>query len=194
MHWARVLVKRKLFACVAGFPGAGKSSVVDVARRLGLPVVVMGDIVREEVRRRGLEPTVENLMKIANELRRVYGPNAIAVKTVEKALTIPHKLIVIDGVRSPYELEVFKQHGMVVVVWVEASLQTRFKRLSKRGRPGDPRTIEELKHRDSVEEKWGLGLVRVAADFTIVNEGGLEEARRLAELVWRVLLYGVRES
>ncbi|HIP66126.1 MAG TPA: dephospho-CoA kinase [Pyrodictium sp.] len=194
MHWARVLVERRLFVCVAGFPGAGKGVVVDVARRLGLPVFVMGDVVREEVRRRGLEPTVENLMKVANELRKVYGPNAIAVKTVEKVLATPHKLVVIDGVRSPYELEVFRQHGTVVVVWVEASLKTRFERLSRRGRPGDPKTIEELKYRDSVEEKWGLGLVRVAADFTIVNEGGLEEARRLAELVWRVLLYGVRES
>ena len=187
-------MERRLFVCVAGFPGAGKGVVVDVARRLGLPVFVMGDVVREEVRRHGLEPTVENLMKVANELRKVYGPNAIAVKTVEKVLATPHKLVVIDGVRSPYELEVFRQHGTVVVVWVEASLKTRFERLSRRGRPGDPKTIEELKYRDSVEEKWGLGLVRVAADFTIVNEGGLEEARRLAELVWRVLLYGVRES
>jgi len=187
-------VERKLFVCVAGFPGAGKGVVVNVARRLGLPVVVMGDVVREEVKKRGLEPTVENLMRVANELRRIYGPTAIAIKTVEKALTIPHKLIVIDGVRSPYELEVFRQHGIVVVVWVEASLQTRFERLSKRGRPGDPRTIEELKYRDSVEEKWGLGLVRIVADFTIVNEGELEETIGLAELVWRVLLHGIRES
>lgn len=188
------LAKRRLFVCVAGFPGAGKGVVASVARRLGLPVVVMGDVVREEVKKRGLEPTVENLVKVASELRKAYGPKIIAVKTVEKVLATPHKLVVIDGVRSPYELEVFRQHGIVVVVWVEASLQTRFERLSKRGRPGDPRTIWELKQRDSVEERWGLRLVQVVADFTIVNEGVLEETVELAELVLRVLLHGVRES
>jgi len=42
---------------IAGMPGSGKSIVSSIARELGLPVYVMGDVVREEARRRGIEPT-----------------------------------------------------------------------------------------------------------------------------------------
>ena len=39
---------------VVGMPGSGKGVFSDVARGSGIPVYVMGDIVREETIRRGL--------------------------------------------------------------------------------------------------------------------------------------------
>jgi len=42
---------------VTGMPGAGKDTVRDIVREYGFPVVVMGDEVRAEAARRGLEPT-----------------------------------------------------------------------------------------------------------------------------------------
>ena len=48
---------RRLLVCVVGMPGSGKSLVSQVARELGFDVVVMGDAVREEAKRRGIEPT-----------------------------------------------------------------------------------------------------------------------------------------
>ena len=38
---------------VTGMPGAGKSEVADTFRSANVPVIVMGDVIREEVRRRG---------------------------------------------------------------------------------------------------------------------------------------------
>jgi len=50
-------------------PGAGKSLVVDTARDLGYAIVTMGDVVREQTRQRGLEPTPQNVGKVMLELR-----------------------------------------------------------------------------------------------------------------------------
>ena len=52
-----------------GMPGSGKSVAADVAREMNIPVVVMGDVIREEAARRGLDPTDKNLGAVGNDLR-----------------------------------------------------------------------------------------------------------------------------
>ncbi len=59
----------KLVIGLAGMPGSGKSLVVDSARELGYDVVVMGDVVRQETTKRGLELTPQNVGKVMLELR-----------------------------------------------------------------------------------------------------------------------------
>ncbi|UCH32848.1 MAG: AAA family ATPase, partial [Candidatus Bathyarchaeota archaeon] len=41
-------MSNKLVIGVAGMPGAGKSTVVEVARKMGFGIVVMGDEIRKE--------------------------------------------------------------------------------------------------------------------------------------------------
>jgi dephospho-CoA kinase len=50
-------------------PGAGKSSVASFLKEKGFEVVTMGDVVREEAERQGLEPTDINLGKMMLKLR-----------------------------------------------------------------------------------------------------------------------------
>ncbi|HEX59524.1 MAG TPA: hypothetical protein ENF26_05205, partial [Methanomicrobia archaeon] len=49
----------KIIAFV-GAPASGKTEAANVARELGIPVISMGDVIREELRRRGLPLTDEN--------------------------------------------------------------------------------------------------------------------------------------
>jgi len=60
----------KLVIGLAGMPGAGKSVVVAIAKGNGYGVVVMGDVVREEAKKRNLELSPEDLGKIMLELRQ----------------------------------------------------------------------------------------------------------------------------
>ena len=170
---------------IAGMPGSGKTLVSRVAAEMGLPVYVMGDVVREEARRRGLEPTPENLNKVARLLREEHGPTAVADRVLEWLRRDRPEIAVIDGVRSLAEVEVFKGHGEVVVVAVHASPGTRFERLRRRGRPGDPRSWEDFVKRDMTELGFSLGHVIALADYMIINEGdpgeAREKARRLLE-------------
>ncbi len=162
---------------IAGMPGAGKSIVTSIASEMGIPVVTMGDVVREEASRRGLEPTLANLLRVADELRCTYGPHAIAMLTLKKVQSLDTCAVMIDGVRSLNEVEYFR-HKLschVVIMAIHASPRTRFERLLKRGRPGDPKNWDEFRERDIKELSWGLGNVIALADIMLVNEGRLEE-------------------
>jgi dephospho-CoA kinase len=99
------LTFEKLVVGLAGMPGAGKSVVVNVARAGGYGVVVMGDEVREEAKRRGLEPTPENLGRIMLELRRLEGEAVIAKRCVPKILAARENKVIVDGIRSLAEVE-----------------------------------------------------------------------------------------
>ena len=174
---------RRVIVVVAGMPGSGKSLVSRAAREIGLPVYVMGDVVREEAARRGLEPTPANLNRVARSLREEYGPTIVAERTAQK-FRGDEEAVLVDGVRSLDEIKVFRRYGDVVVVAVHASPRTRFERIRRRNRPGDPKTWEEFVARDMTELGFGIGNVIALADYMIVNEDKamdevLEEAKKL---------------
>ncbi|MFW9927462.1 MAG: AAA family ATPase, partial [Candidatus Thorarchaeota archaeon] len=54
---------------VTGMPGAGKSGIAEAFHDAGFPVIVMGDVIRKETKKRGLEPNPENTKKVMLELR-----------------------------------------------------------------------------------------------------------------------------
>jgi dephospho-CoA kinase len=173
--------------CVTGMPGCGKEEFLKIASQAGLPVVRMGDVVREEASRRGISLTDEGVGGMAHQERQVHGPDIWARRTLER---ISDQNVVIDGVRSPAEVDTFRAAfgGRVTVVAVHASPRTRYKRISSRGRSDDVLTEEEMKVRDGRELKWGLGKVIALADYMIVNEGSLRDFKREAEEVLRKVL------
>ncbi len=164
-----------------GLPLSGKSTAAKVAEEMGIPVVCMGDIVREEAKRRGLPQTDENLGKIAEELRRKEGMDAIAKRCIpiirEKGMETG--VVVVDGIRGIAEVERFKREfgEDFILINIEAPLEIRFQRALKRKRSDDITTIEDLKKRDERELSWNMGEAMKIANFTIENVGGLEEFR-----------------
>ncbi len=168
-------------------PGSGKSIVAEVAREIGIPVYTMGDVIREETLRRHGVVTPELMVETSKRLREEYGDEIVAVKTIEK-IPSEYKIVLIDGVRSLREVEVFKKHGEVVIIAVHASPKTRFKRLVERKRPGDPSTYEEFQKRDYTELGFGIGSVIALADYVIINETSIEEAKRKArEILFKLV-------
>jgi dephospho-CoA kinase len=69
----------------------------------------MGDVVREETSARGLELTPANVGKVMLELRKIGGDTIIAEKCVPKILQKPNPKIIIDGLRSYVEAQVFSR-------------------------------------------------------------------------------------
>jgi dephospho-CoA kinase len=174
----------KLVVGLAGMPGAGKSVVVNVARARGYGVVVMGNEIREEARRRGLEPTSENIGFLMLELRRLEGEAAIAKRCMPKILSEAKEKIIVDGVRSLAEVEEFRKNfKSFVLVAVHSSPETRFKRLYHRQRSDDPKNWEIFHERDLRELSVGLGSAIAMAEYMIVNEESLDAVKRKAEQI-----------
>jgi len=171
-----VTIDKKILIGTAGMPGAGKDTVKRVVQKLGLPVVVMGDEVRAEAKRKGLTITPENLGEIMLQLRKKEGPAAVAKRCIPKIKAMESSVVFIDGIRSLHEIEEFKKEFPDFrILAVHASPKTRFKRLLKRGRRDDPQSWEGFMERDRRELKVGLGAVIATADYMVINEGTKRE-------------------
>ncbi len=177
-----------LLILVTGMPGSGKSLVAKgLAERLRAPIYVMGDIVRREVARRGLELTVENIELVAQKLREELGPAAVAHLLKRELAGEDSWVIIIDGVRSLDEVQVLSSYGKACIVAVHASPMTRYKRILARKRRGDAVSLEDLRLRDEKNLGYGIGGVIAMADYMIVNEGDLGElAKSIDEVARRI--------
>lgn len=170
-------------------PGAGKAAIKIAAESMGHPVVVMGDEIREETRRRGLEPTPENIGKIMLKLREEEGPTAVAKRCILKIESSRSDIVFVDGVRSLDEVDEFKKHfSNFSLIAVHSSPETRFHRLSRRKRSDDPKEWDVFCQRDLRELSVGQGDVIALADHMIVNEGTYEEFKRAVQTVLEAVI------
>jgi dephospho-CoA kinase len=165
----------KIVIGLAGMPGSGKSLVVETARALGYDIVVMGDVIRQETAKRGLDLTPHNVGKVMLQLREEGGNYVIAQKCVPKIEEQASPKVLIDGLRSQFEADIFKENFQkFVVVAVHASPQTRFQRLSRRGRSDDPTNWAVFRERDMRELGVGLGTVIALSEKILVNDNSIE--------------------
>jgi dephospho-CoA kinase len=190
---AREMIDQKHVLGVAGMPGSGKSLVVKVARENGYDAVVMGDVVRQEAERNGLEPNPENIGKIMLELREKEGKNVIAKRCVIRIEASRRPRVVVDGIRSLEEVEEFKKRfpGFALVA-ICASPETRFQRLYRRRRSDDADGWVVFHQRDARELSVGLGSAIAMAEYTVVNEeplavvkGKVKQVLRRVEERWK---------
>jgi dephospho-CoA kinase len=157
---------------VAGMPGAGKSLVTRTAEAMGYSVVIMGDVVREETTKRGLSLTPENVGAVMLKLREEEGPAVVAKHCVPKIKNAKSDVVIIDGLRSLFEVDEYKRHFKnFATIAVHASPETRFQRLFRRKRSDDPQGWKTFHERDMRELSVGLGNVIATANYMIINEG-----------------------
>lgn len=173
------MVEKRIIGIV-GMPGSGKGIIDTVAENLGLSVVVMGDVVREETAKRGLEPTPKNMRKITLKIRDEEGPAVVAKRCIHKIQESSTDVVVVEGIRSLDEVNEFrKSFHNFTLVHVFASAETRFRRLYERKRTDDPGFDRDVfLARDQIERKVGIDSAIEKADYKITNEGSLAQFKK----------------
>ena len=170
-----------------GLAGSGKGEAAEVAREFDVPVVTMGDVIRQECRDRGLNPTTHH-GEIAKALREENGSGAIA----ERSLPIIREelegseTVVVDGIRSDAEVDAFREAfgEDFELVSIEAPFETRAERLDLRGRDASvDEGGESLEDRDERELGFGMGEAMDRADVTIENTDSLESFRERVQIL-----------
>ena len=156
-------------------PGAGKSTIAEGLKSRGYDVINMGNAVREEAKKRNVEPTRTNLGKLMLELREKNGPGAVAELIKSQIESSSSNVILIDGIRSNEEIKVLRKFGSVKLLAIHASTDTRFEFLQKRGRSDDPQTKEHFEERDSRELGVGISNSIALSDDAISNTGLTKE-------------------
>ena len=174
---------------IVGMPGAGKSEVANSFREKGFEYIRFGQIVIDEVAKRGLPIEEDYERQIREEFRERYGMAAMAVLSIPKieAALKRGKNVLIDGLYSWEELLVLrKSFPELKVLAVYASPEKRYKRLSKR--KTRPLSEEEAEARDKAEiENLNKGGPIAMADYTVSNEGSKKELTEQVEKVLRKL-------
>jgi dephospho-CoA kinase len=176
---------------VVGLPASGKGEFSKIAEAMGIPVIVMGDMIRTAVKEYGLDLTDTNLGAIANRLRKERGMDAIASLCIPEIQRQTAPLVLIDGIRGDDEVELFRKTFLkFTLICIESSFDNRLSRVASRNRSDDFKTADELRNRDQRELGWGLGKALKQADVQITNNGTLDE---FAEVV-HILLDSIRSD
>lgn len=164
---------------VAGLYGAGKGEAVEFLAARSFYPLSLSDVIRDELRQRGLEETRERMIETGNALRAAGGPAVLAERLLARLL--PDRNYVIDSIRHPAEVAALRAAGPGFrLLWIDADEATRMERIRRRGRGGDPTTLDglrrlegrELRSEDPAAQQ--LLDVRELSDFRLANDGALE--------------------
>jgi dephospho-CoA kinase len=163
---------KKLLILIVGMPGSGKSFAASIIRKhFHAKDFKTGDVIREEIRRRGLKYNPENDKKM-----RIWfhsGREHLIVERLWKKVRLCKGIVVIDGLRSPKEVALLKKlyKGKIVLIKIKSSFNVRARRSVKRARFGKLETEKYLRERDKSEMSGLVGLKQLlkSADYTIDN-------------------------
>ena len=164
---------------VVGLPGSGKSIVAEVAKAYSIPTVIMGDIIRQLCIDNELESNSENIGTIMVNIRKEEGMNAVAKRTLPKIAEVKENVVVIDGLRSYEEVELFRENlKKCIILAIHASPRTRYMRINERGRLDDTKNLKAFQDRDEREIRAGIAKIIALADIMFVNEGKIKPLKK----------------
>ncbi|CAI8244337.1 MAG: Adenylate kinase [Methanobacteriota archaeon] len=166
---------------ICGMPGSGKGEVSKLANQNGIPVLSMGDMIRAEAERRGLEETPGNIGLVVVSLRSQFGEQILAERLVPSVEALSHTsapIIMIEGIRGTAEADVFKQQWgeLFSLLAIVSDEDTRWQRILLRGR-GEDGDRQDFATRNTRERKWGLGDLIENAEYKIENNSTLEQLK-----------------
>jgi len=170
---------------LTGTNGAGKGEAAAFLKANGYAYFSLSDEIREELGRRGLEPTRDNLIREGNDLRVRFGPDILARRVIVRV----EGRAVIDSIRNPHEVAFLRRREGFILAAVDAPVGLRFERVLKRGRAESVVTLEEFAAKEREEMRSDSAGQQIQecirlADFRIMNDGTLEDFhRKLEELL-----------
>lgn len=164
---------------LTGKNGSGKGEAAKYLQSKGFLYFSLSDALREEAKARNIEPTRDSLFALGNELRAKHGSGVLAKRVLEKLK--PGKNYVIDSIRHPSEVEIFKPYPHFTFLEVSADPRIRFERMLKRARENDPTTFEAFSEleareaRNSTSTSQRLDETIDLADFRVSSNHDLPE-------------------
>lgn len=175
---------------ITGTDGGGKGAVVDfLVKEKGFVHCSARAIFLEEIERRGLEASRENLRVVANDLRREYGNDFLVTHYLKYAQREPQGNLIIESIRTLAEADTLRKNGGMLIV-VDADPEIRYARITSRGSSSDHVTYEQFLAHEALEmndpDPHGMQKAKVmeSADYSILNNGTLEELhQKVGEMI-----------
>ncbi len=173
---------------ITGTDGAGKGTVVEyLIQKKGFTHFSARAFLVEELQKAGNQNSVRNDMRLmGNKLRAEHGDEFLAKLALEKIKATGIENAVIESLRAVAEAEYIKQHGGILLA-VDADVHLRFKRVQARRSESDKVDFatfvaqEELEKNDPDPNGMQKARVMEMADYTVTNNGSVEELHTQVE-------------
>ena len=169
---------------LTGRNASGKGTVASFLKESSYVYHSLSDTLRDELKRRNLEESRDNLIMIGNSLREEGGPGILADLMISNLNSLENHIV--DSIRNPLEVKSlrreYENHNFSLIS-VEASPEIRYERLKQRNRAGDSSSWEEflaqekLEERSSDQNKQQIFETINEADYHIDNSGSLSELK-----------------
>lgn len=174
---------------ISGTNGAGKDTLADWLADQGWLFVSGSDILREELKKRGLSIERENLRNLSAEWRREFGLGVLIDRAVSEYERLSQKNdfkgLVISSIRNPGEADRVHELGGQII-WIDADPKIRYARIVERMRgTEDKKTFEQFLTEEQAEMRpsgdeatLDMASVKEKADLFIQND-----TKTLAEFI-----------
>ena len=170
---------------ITGLNCSGKGSVVEFLKEKGFKHFSARALIKKEILERNLELSRDNYIKVANDLRKQFGPDYIAETLYFEAKNYPNS--VIESLRTLSEVNSLRSKGDFVLLAVEADQKLRYQRAISRNSETDKISFEKFVEQEltefssSDEFKQNLKSCIELADYTIVNNGSFSDLKKEIE-------------
>jgi dephospho-CoA kinase len=166
-----------MIICLTGMPGSGKSTAAKIFEKASFRVFEGSATIKEEMEKRGIEITSENIEVFTNKMKNENGKAFFAAITGKKVLAAAKDSdVLVIGFRSTAEFEELqKAIGSKIPLIVLTSPESiRFQRLSER-KTIPIKSKEAFLTRDKGNIDQGIDKLIENADYLISNTGSTGE-------------------
>ncbi len=177
---------------ITGTLGAGKGTVVEFLKQKGFKHFSVREFLIKEINKRGLPVNRDNMVLVANQLRKMNSPSYIIEQLYEQAKKAGGDCI-IESIRTPGEVEALKEKGGVLLA-IDADPQTRYVRIVTRQSETDNVSYDEFLENEKREmfsqdpNKQNLSKCIEMADYVLDNNKGVEELHKQVEEIYNKII------
>jgi dephospho-CoA kinase len=188
-------MNKKIIIGITGTLGAGKGTIVQhlLKNNEFIHFSAREDVINKEIKRRGLPITRDNMVLVANDLRKNYGLSHVAEELFKMAQN-SDKNCVLESLRTAGEIEALRKKGEFYLFAVNAEQETRYDRIHKRGNvQSDNVSFEKFVEQEEIEmesddpNKQNLSKCISMADYFFDNNGTFEDLYKQVDEVIKKL-------
>jgi len=137
-------------------------------------------MLRDVAGRMCLEENRENLQKLSTIFRQNFHDDILSMVIAKDVENDKYEIIAIDGVRRLADISYLKKIDGFKLVYIEADIEKRFERITKRGENADDtmKTFENFKKDHKREAELQIRELKNHADYIIDNNGNFDDLYR----------------
>ena len=172
------MMKNKTILGFTGLMACGKGTAAKyLAEKYNADTFRFSTMLRDVLDRLYLPQSRENFQIISPLLRETFGQDLMAKVIAKDVESADSKIIAIDGMRRPADIEYLKKLSGFRMVAIDVDAKVRYERLKARSEnPGDAeKTWEQFQKEHEAETEIYIPELMKQADVTINNNGTLEE-------------------